>query len=376
MRFHVLPPPHTITRKDFSACPFTQNVLNWCKMMLARGHTVYHYGHEHSVLECTENIAVTDDEVLEKAYPGRDWKKNLFTHANDDYAHTTFNDRAIPEIEKRKEKGDFIIAFWGWSQQPITNAHPDLIAVEPAVGTHNIPFAKHAVFASYAVMHYIYGKHSIEPRWYDAVIPHYFDTNDFEFNETPRDYFLHMGRLIPSKGVDIAIQMTKRLGVKLVVVGQGNLSDICNPVPEHVITVPAVEPKTRTQFMKHAKALIVPSYYVEPFGMVVVEALMCGTPVITSDWGAFAETNLHGITGYRCRSIEQFVWAGKNIDKISRQSCRDWAVKNYSLERVAPMYQEYFESLSTVFNGKGGFYCENNERSELDWLTRYYPSSS
>jgi len=338
---------------------------------------VYHYGHARSRVECTENIPVTDDEVLDKAYPGRDWKRNVFTHDANDYAHQTYNARTIPEIQKRKQPGDFIIPFWGWPQKPIVDAHNDIVSVEPAIGTLNIPCTQHSIFASYAVMHHTYGKHSMEPRWYDAVVPHYFDLNDFEFNEFPKDYFLYMGRIIYKKGVDIAIEMTKRLGAKLIVIGQGDLTTICgSDIPDHVKSFPAVEPRLRTEFMRNAKALIVPTYYCEPFGMVVVEALMCGTPVISTDWGAFTETNLHGITGFRCRSIEQFVWAGKNIDKIKRKDCRDWAVNNYSLERVAPMYQEYFESLSTIFNGKGGFYCENSERSELDWLTRYYPTTS
>jgi glycosyltransferase involved in cell wall biosynthesis len=185
-----------------------------------------------------------------------------------------------------------------------------------------------------------------------------------------------MGRVIGDKGVSIAIDMTKRMGVKLLVVGQGDMKFVTNGVHDHVTHIHAVGPKERCEIMRNAKALIAPTYYAEPFGMVVVEAMMCGTPVLTSDWGAFAETNLHGITGYRCRNVEQFVWAGRNIHNIRRQACRDWAVNNYSLERVAPMYQEYFEGLEKVFNGAGGFFCENDTRKDLNWLTRKYPTSS
>jgi hypothetical protein len=128
--------------------------------------------------------------------------------------------------------------------------------------------------------------------------------------------------------------------------------------------------------MKNAKALIAPTHYNEPFGGVTIEALMCGTPTITTDWGGFAENNIHGVTGYRCRTIEQFVWAGKNIDKISRKACREWAVNNFSLERVALMYEEYFESLSKIHDGSGGFYAKNDDRAELDWLVRYYPQDA
>jgi hypothetical protein len=107
----------------------------------------------------------------------------------------------------------------------------------------------------------------------------------------------------------------------------------------------------------------------------MVEALFCGTPVITSDWGGFAENNLHGVTGYRCRTMEQFEWAARNIDKINRRTCHDWAINNFSLDRVALMYEEYFETLAKVHNGAGGFYAKNPDRKDLDWMIRYYPTT-
>jgi hypothetical protein len=128
--------------------------------------------------------------------------------------------------------------------------------------------------------------------------------------------------------------------------------------------------------MKNAKALLAPTHFNEPFGGVMVEALFCGTPVITTDWGGFAENNLHGVTGYRCRTMEQFEWACRNIDKIDRKACHDWAMNNFSLERVALMYEEYFETLSKVHDGSGGFYASNPGRKNLDWMVRYYPDKT
>ena len=376
MRFHVLSLPHTITRKDYSACAFTQKALKWCKMMTARGHTVYHYGHKDSEVECTEHVPIMFDADLEKAYGKHDWRKNFFQHNTGDHAHQTFNIRAIVEVGRRKEKHDFLLCFWGYAHQPIANAHPDLIPVEPGIGCTNNPFTKQSIFESYAVMNVVYGKYNRSPHWYDAVISNYFDPEDFEFNETPEDYFLFVGRIIDCKGLGIAIDVTERLGVKLLVAGQGSVASIRNPVPAHVVEIGYVEPKQRCQLMRNAKALFAPTHYNEPFGGVTIEALFCGTPNITTDWGGFAENNLHGVTGYRCRTIEQFVWAAKNIDNISRRNCREWAMKNFSLERVALMYEEYFETLKKVYDGSGGFYAENNERKDLDWLTRYVPTSS
>jgi glycosyltransferase involved in cell wall biosynthesis len=374
MRFHVFGLPHTVTRKDYSACAFTQKVLKFCKMMTRRGHTVYHYGHKDSEVECTEHIPVTFNEDLEKAYGSYDWKKTFFQHNTADHAHQIFNQRAIIEVGKRKQKGDFALCFWGYAHRPIFQEHPEIIPVEPGIGCTNEPCCPQNIYESYSVMNQIYGKYNRSPHWYDAVIPNYFDPEDFEFNATPKDYFLFVGRIIGSKGIGIAVDVTRRLGVKLLVAGQGSLEDTIGSVPDHVEVIGYVEPKQRCELMKNAKALLAPTHFNEPFGGVMVEALYCGTPVITSDWGAFAENNLHGVTGYRCRTMEQFEWACKNIDKIDRKTCYEWADKNFSLDRVALMYEEYFETLSKVHDGSGGFYCSNPDRKNLDWMVRYYPA--
>jgi hypothetical protein len=72
--------------------------------------------------------------------------------------------------------------------------------------------------------------------------------------------------------------------------------------------------------------------------------------------------------------MDQFVWAAKNIHKIDRRKCREWAENNFSLEHIAPMYEEYFSSLLPIFTGKG-FYEINDKRKDLDWMKREYPSS-
>ena len=374
MRFHVLSLPHTVTTKEYSGCAFTQKVLKFCKMMTARGHTIYHYGHKDSEVECYEHVPVTFNDDLQKAYGNYNWKKEFFKHNTQDHAHIIFNKRAIIEVGARKKPNDFLVLFWGYGHAPVMDAHPDLIAVEGGIGCTNKPCTPHSVYESYSIMNIIYGKYDRWPHWYDAVIPNYFDPEDFEFNDKPKDYFLFVGRIIDSKGLGIAIDVTQRLGVNLIVAGQGDLSTIRNPIPSHITLIGYVEPKQRSDLMKNAKALIAPSHYNEPFGGVTIEALFCGTPTITTDWGGFAENNLHGITGYRCRTIEQFVWAGKNIDKISRKTCHEWAMNNFSLDRVSKMYEEYFETLSKVSDGSGGFYAKNDERTELDWLYRTYPT--
>ena len=96
-----------------------------------------------------------------------------------------------------------------------------------------------------------------------------------------------------------------------------------------------------------------------------------------------SETVLHGVTGFRGRTFEQWVWAAKNIDQIDGRVCREWAEANYSLERVALMYEEFFQQVLNVRNNRGqkvvgptGFYERHPGRTQLDWLVRKYPQAA
>ena len=80
------------------------------------------------------------------------------------------------------------------------------------------------------------------------------------------------------------------------------------------------------------------------------------------------KNNEHGITGWRCRTFGQFVWACNNIHKIDRRTCRNTAISKYSYEKVSGMYEEWFNSIKTIYNGGKGFYDEM-EVVNLDYLS-------
>jgi glycosyltransferase involved in cell wall biosynthesis len=373
MRFHILGLPHTVTSKEYLACAYTQKVYKFGKMMTERGHTVIHYGHEESDVPCTEHVTVSTNKDLEIAYGSYDWRKNFFKFDTNDHAYQTFYKNAIVEVGKRKQKNDFILPFWGSGVRPICDAHPDLITVEPGIGYAGGHWAKYKIFESYAILHAFYGMQGVghcNSNFYDVVIPNYFDPDDFTFKpEEKEDYFLFLGRVYEGKGIHIAVQVTEAIGAKLKVAGQ-NPDNI--KFPDHVEFVGYADVDRRKELMAKAKASFVCSMYVEPFGGVQIENLFSGTPTITTDWGSFTENNIHGVTGFRGRTFEEFCWAAKNIDKINPQDCRDWALKNFSLEKVASMYEEYFQAVLNI-HGKKGWYEPNPGRNNLDYNVKHYP---
>jgi glycosyltransferase involved in cell wall biosynthesis len=377
MRFHVLGIPHTIANKEYIACAFTQLAIRFCKMlkMSKNKYTIYFYGHEKSEIECDELVKISDDALLERFHGKYDPDK-LIKYGNTTF-ESIFNLLCIDEIKKRKKPRDFILTFWGITQKTITDQFPDCIIVEPSIGyPTGATFAPFKVFVSYAWMHFVYGRnHKDESKmWYDCVIPNFFDPSEFEYKEDKEDYMLYLGRIIQPKGLDICVDLADKLKMRLIVAGQGDLSSFRgDKIPKYVECVKSADVEVRKRLMSNAKCLLLPSYYVEPFGNVVIEALMSGTPVITADWGAFSETNLHGITGYRCRTFEQFMWAVKNIHLIKPKNCRDWAISNFSIERVKGMYEEYFNMLHKLSTSTG-FYESNESRDNLDWLYKSYPN--
>ena len=269
--------------------------------------------------------------------------------------------------------------------------------MEPGIGYPAV-FANYRIYESYAKMHFTRGQFDAHasiheqykeasedianwppyycefygiPNWTDAVIPNYWDPNDFEYNEDKKDFCLFVGRIIKSKGIDIACKVTEQIGSPLLVAGQGNFrKDLGFEIPDHVDVLGPIDIEQRKQLMSQAKIGFVPSLYLEPFAGTHVEFGFSGTPVLTTDFGVFNETVLHGITGYRCRSFEQFVWAANNIDRIKPSACRSNA-ENFSFDAVAPMFEEYFEHLLGHIHQ--GFWRINPGREQLDWLNRKYP---
>ena len=376
IRLHVLAVPHTASTKEYTVCAFTQKVINFCKMYKEQGMYVIHYGHEESQVICDEHVTVTTQKLLDDAYGKYDWRNNGLRYEMGDIVQRTFNQNAIREIGLRKQPGDIILCFFGNAQQPVCEAHSDLFCCEPSIG-YPSSFAPYKVYESYAVMHSLQGQKLVSEaqyKFYDVAIPSGFDLTEFEYREDKEDYFLMCGRMVWSKGVDIASQVCERLGKKLILAGTSYGPKDCNlgdKWPDHVSYVGYADVEKRKKLMAGAKALFCPTIYNEPFGYVAIEAMLSGTPVITVDWGAFTETVQHGVTGYRCRTFEQFLWAAKNINTISPRACREWAEKNYNFDKVGKMYKEYFQSLQNLL--KEGWYTPNDERKELEWLTKTIP---
>jgi glycosyltransferase involved in cell wall biosynthesis len=376
MRFHLLGIPHTISTPEYSACAFTQKVTKLATMLINEGHEVIHYGHPESNVDCTEHVNVVGDTALELSYPGHDWRAQSFPKfSKTDLCYRQFYENAPGEIARRAIPGDFLLCSFGSWHQPVAEATariPGLIVVEPGIGYPNGFFAPHKVFESYALYHAWKGVHAaLRPAndfWYDAVIPNAFRKEEFGFEYSKSDYLLFLGRVNSGKGVHLAKQIAEKTTQRLIIAGSGDIEQNSGLV-EYVGNV---APSQRRALLANAKATICASTYMEPFCGVQIESMLSGTPVISTDWGAFAEYNLHGETGYRCKTFEQFCWAANNVQNLDPYRCRRWGT-NFTLEAIAPRYTEYFRMIHDLKTG-GGFYAEYPARTGLNHTTNASPN--
>lgn len=368
---HALGLPHTITNKDYVACAFTQKVRKFCTMFKDDpNYRVIHYGHDKSETDAVEQVNVTNDEVLEKAYGGYDWKKNQFKHSRGDYAHSVFNAYAAKEILARKNKGDLVLAFWGGVQEgaELANKDNDLVVIEPGIGS-GWAFAQFRCYESYPLKGAYVGTDGVavcKPQWYWRVVPNYFDTTEFESSPSREEYALYIGRIGQNKGLDLAIDACKRMGVKLKVCGQGSAKDVGLPDwPDHVEFLGYADIALRKELMSKAKFGFLLSIYWEPFGGTAVEMMMSGCVPIVTDVGAMTEYIVDGVNGFRCNTMGDMLRAIRLVDTIDREKMMRFTKDNFSLEGVKLKFERAFQDFSDVYNGMGWYEDHNRPLTGL-----------
>jgi glycosyltransferase involved in cell wall biosynthesis len=256
--------------------------------------------------------------------------------------HQIYNKRLSKHLAKCARldgKPEIIASIYGAAQSDIETF--GLPVIEAMVGYDHC-WAPYRVFPSYAHQHTIYAQQpdfTAKNRFFDTVIPHFLDDTQYWPSSNPLDYLLFIGRNAPGKGLAVAQQAAEKTGLELKVVHNGCFG------------------AAKTELLANARAVLMPTLYVEPFGYVAIEAQMCGTPIITTDWGAFAETVLHGLTGFRCRTQAEFVAAIRKTPRLDRNFIRDYALNHFSIKKIAPKYKAYFDFVWNVHKN-GGYYAD------------------
>ena len=170
------------------------------------------------------------------------------------------------------------------------------------------------------------------------------------FEEVKNDYLLFLGRITTVKGIIEAIETAKKSGLPLVIVAKVDPVDSkffkerVEPLLDGKQTryVGEADNETKIEYLKKARALLFPILWEEPFGLVMVEALACGTPVIAFRRGSVPEIIEDGVNGFIVTSVDEMAAAVKKLPEISPRACRDSVEVRFALKRMVDEYEKLF----------------------------------
>ena len=241
------------------------------------------------------------------------------------------------------------------------------ISKTPVLTTlHNVlPGSKQKSSDEYITMKYFSRKTnfvsiSFDQRTHTDIKFNYVDTiynginlKDFTFNPKPQDYLVWLGRIHYGKGLWNAVNAAKISKEKLIIAG--NIT--CETDEEYFQSVkPMIDgkqikyigevgPKEKNKLLGGAKAVLFPSIWEEPFGLVMTEAMATGTPVIGFKKGSVPEVIKNGKTGFVVKNDKEMIKAIKNIDKIDRAECRKHVEENFTIEKMVDGYEKIYSRL-------------------------------
>lgn len=183
---------------------------------------------------------------------------------------------------------------------------------------------------------------------YAATVYNGINLKSYPFNPHPGTHLVAAGRFVPEKGIDLAVRVAARAGVRLRLAGGQAEGDYW----EHHIKPYVDKPGTRYvgmlpyrklgEFYGSGLALLYPLRWEEPFGLVMVEAMACGTPVIALPHGSVPELVKDGVSGFIVKTIPEMVRAVKKIPTLDRRRVRQWVEQKFSNEKMVEGYEEAF----------------------------------
>lgn len=179
------------------------------------------------------------------------------------------------------------------------------------------------------------------------------DVHNYPYSEEKEDYLIMVSRVNPDKGTHLAIRVAKELGEKLVLVGKVDprdkdyFNEMVKPQVDgkQIVFTGEIAEDEKRRLLKYAKCFIFPIQWTEPFGLVMAEAMACGTPVVALRNGATPEVVENGKTGFIVDTVEEMVNAINNVAEINSRECREHVLASFSPEVMADNYERNYRKI-------------------------------
>lgn len=258
--------------------------------------------------------------------------------------------------ELKKLKIDIIHNHIGWRFLPFASLFgvPTLTTLH---GPLDVPYQKF-VYGQFKQFPFVSISNSQRKLFlglnYVATIYNGIDIKQFKFKEKPKgDYFAFLARMSPEKGPIQAIQAAKMAGVKLKIAAKIDAvdSEFFEKKIKHLIDGKQIEflgeigSTEKSEFLNNAQGLLVPLQWEEPFGLFMIEAMACGTPVIAFNRGSVKEIIKDKKTGFIVNTVQEMVEAIKNIHRIKRINCRKIIEEKFTAEKMVVNYEKVYQKI-------------------------------
>jgi glycosyltransferase involved in cell wall biosynthesis/SAM-dependent methyltransferase len=365
MRLHLIGIFHTQAKASFSHCAFTGKALRFPRMMQAEGYEVIEYSNEGSEAGATEHVPILTVEEFDKFYGNR--KKTDFYGDNATIGsepHQLFEERVIVELRQRLGKEDIICHPFGHAHQILMDKFPNHHHVETGIGYPTLMPNSFRIFESYAWMHHHQGQEKRQGRNYEWVVPNYFDLDEWQPSYKPGKYLAFLGRICSVKGMDTIKEIASYSPWPIILHGQGDPTPWEHPNIEYRGPISGT---ARSEFLRNARAALMPTHFTAPFAGSGVEAMLCGTPLIAVDYGAFTETIIDGVTGFRCHTLQDWIDAIHDADKLDRRVIADTARSRYSLKTCGKKYDKIFRTINNLHR-KGWYQLRESDEINYTYL--------
>jgi glycosyltransferase involved in cell wall biosynthesis len=185
-----------------------------------------------------------------------------------------------------------------------------------------------------------------------ATVYNGIDLAHFTLRDRPGDYLAFLGRISPEKGPDRAIEIAEAVGMPLRIAAKVDSADrdyftnVISPLLKrrHVEYLGEIDEVQKNEFLGNAYACLFPIDWPEPFGISMVEAMACGTPVIATRRGSVPEVVMDGETGFICRTAGEMIEAVRRVPHLDRRACRKWVAARFTAARMTDGYEAVYRT--------------------------------
>jgi GR25 family glycosyltransferase involved in LPS biosynthesis len=388
IRLHLPAIPYTITRDEYSHCAFTGKVKRFAPMMRSRGFEVYHYGVETSESGANKDIQLMTKaewnvlriETIQWLNPKLTLEEATFKNSDPTFTISELSNWLSP-LTKEFNKRLHVKLLESYRSNitdiiclPLAKTFQDAITglnsvnVEIGIGYNTGPDLNFKIFESYSWLSKTAATEKKDPNNYWFVIPHFFDTNKFKLSLTPKPIRIgYLGRLTNLKGCGVIVEIAKKFpNLEFVLCGSGDPTPFLKS--PNIVYKPPIHGDERSEYLGSCVAFLHLAKYLEPFGCGPVEAQLCGTPVISTDWGGMTETIEQFKTGLRGHTLADYCYGVQMAldGKFDRKYIRERAVNLYDMYKLAYNYEYVFNSVLDIYNGKNGWYSPDTHIKPLD----------